>query len=103
MLWKIWCFTLQSMGRTNHIFPIHTTLNVQTHLKLNVQGKLGANAILQLAFWAEPRKGLSQKGFFIRRFTGSRRKGRELQKIGSIASISHRGKIFITASDENGQ
>ena len=23
MLWKMWCFTLQSMGRTNHIFPVY--------------------------------------------------------------------------------
>ena len=28
--WKMWCFTLQSMGRTNHKFPIHVTQNVQT-------------------------------------------------------------------------
>ena len=21
MLWKLWCFALQSMGHTNHIFP----------------------------------------------------------------------------------
>ena len=30
MLWKIQCFALQSMGRTNHKFPIHETRNVQT-------------------------------------------------------------------------
>ena len=37
MLWKMWCLTLQSMGRTNHIFPIYTTRNVQincTHYSL---------------------------------------------------------------------
>ena len=29
-------FTLQSMGRTNHKFPICATRNVQMHLKLTV-------------------------------------------------------------------
>ena len=27
MLWKMWCFTLQSMGRTNHKFPVYATQN----------------------------------------------------------------------------
>ena len=34
MLWKMQCFTLQSMDRTNHKFPVYATRNVQTHLKL---------------------------------------------------------------------
>ena len=25
MLWKIWCFALQSMGHTNHKFPVYAT------------------------------------------------------------------------------
>ena len=29
---KCVCYTLQSMGCTNHIFPIHATRNVQMHL-----------------------------------------------------------------------
>ena len=33
MLWKMWCFILQSMGRTNHKFPVYATWDVQTHLK----------------------------------------------------------------------
>ena len=33
MLWQMWCFTLQSMGRTNNKFPAHATWNVQTQLK----------------------------------------------------------------------
>ena len=28
MLWKMWCYTLQSMGHTNHKFPIYATQNV---------------------------------------------------------------------------
>ena len=30
-------FTLQSMGCTNHIFPVYATRNVQTHLKSTMQ------------------------------------------------------------------
>ena len=30
---KCVCFTLQSMGRTDHKFPVCATWNVQTHLK----------------------------------------------------------------------
>ena len=33
MLWKMQGIALQSMGRTNHKFPIHVTGYVQTHLK----------------------------------------------------------------------
>ena len=33
MLWGMWCFTLLSMGRTNHKFPIDATQNVQLQLK----------------------------------------------------------------------
>ena len=29
---KMWCFTLQSMGRINHKFPVYATRNVQTQL-----------------------------------------------------------------------
>ena len=36
MVWKMWCFTLQSMGRTNHELPVQATQNVQTHLKSTV-------------------------------------------------------------------
>ena len=36
MLWKMRCFALQSMGRTNHKFPVYVTRNVQTQLKLTV-------------------------------------------------------------------
>ena len=36
MLWKIRCFTFQTMERTNHKFPIDTTRNVQTQLKSTV-------------------------------------------------------------------
>ena len=36
MLWKMLCFTWQSMGRTNHKFPIYATQNVQTQLKSTV-------------------------------------------------------------------
>ena len=35
MLWKMRCFALQSMGRTNHKIS-HTTWNVQMHLKSTV-------------------------------------------------------------------
>ena len=28
MLWKMQCFTLQSMGLTNHKFPVYTCSNV---------------------------------------------------------------------------
>ena len=35
MLWKMQCFTFESMGRTNHTFPVYATPNVQTHLKIN--------------------------------------------------------------------
>ena len=31
MLWKMLCFKLQSMARTNHKFPIYATQNVQTN------------------------------------------------------------------------
>ena len=45
-VWEIYalemrCFTLWSMGRTNHKFPIHTTWNVQMHLKSTVHGYCG--------------------------------------------------------------
>ena len=36
MLWIMWCYTLQSMGRTNHEFPVYIpiyTQYVQTQLK----------------------------------------------------------------------
>ena len=36
MLWKMWCFALQSMSRTNHKFPIYATHNVRTQLKSTV-------------------------------------------------------------------
>ena len=36
----MWCLTLQSMGHTNHKFPIYATPNVQTHLKSTVPTKL---------------------------------------------------------------
>ena len=29
MLWKMQCFTLQSVGRTNHKFPVHATRNTE--------------------------------------------------------------------------
>ena len=29
---KMWCFTLHSMGRINHKFPVYATRNVQTQL-----------------------------------------------------------------------
>ena len=35
-LGKCSVFALQSMGRTNHIFPVYTTRNVQTQLKSTV-------------------------------------------------------------------
>ena len=30
MLWKMLCYTLQSIGHTNHKFPVCATRNVQT-------------------------------------------------------------------------
>ena len=33
MLWKMWCFALQCMGRTNHKFPVYTTHNVSCSIK----------------------------------------------------------------------
>ena len=30
MPWKMWCFTLKSMGRTNHKFPVYATWSVQS-------------------------------------------------------------------------
>ena len=36
MLWKMWCYTLWSMGRTNHKFPVYSTQNVQAPLKSTV-------------------------------------------------------------------
>ena len=35
MLWKMWCFTLQSMGRTNHKFPVYATRNVLNAPEIN--------------------------------------------------------------------
>ena len=35
MVWKMWCLTLQSMGRTNHKFPLYPTY-IQSHLKSTV-------------------------------------------------------------------
>ena len=34
MVWKVQCFALQSMGPTNHKFPVYAT--VQVHLKSTV-------------------------------------------------------------------
>ena len=33
MLWKMWRLTLQSMGCTNHKFPIYATQSAETQLK----------------------------------------------------------------------
>ena len=37
MLWKMLCFTLQSMGRTNYKLPIYAARDVQTHPKQTLQ------------------------------------------------------------------
>ena len=36
MHWKMLRYTLQSMGRTKHKFPVYATQNVQIHLKLTI-------------------------------------------------------------------
>ena len=52
MPWKMQCFTLQSMGHTNHKFPVYAHGNVQTHLKsivVQVHGNLEMRLLQEIA------------------------------------------------------
>ena len=40
MLWKMKCFTLQSMGRTNHKFPVYATTECSNTCETNYFGWL---------------------------------------------------------------
>ena len=51
MLWKMQCFALQSMGRTNHKFSIHATRNVQMQLKSTVSGWLEGSSLSSDTAW----------------------------------------------------
>ena len=38
MLWKMWCFALQFMGRTSHKFPVYATRDVSSSIKKESMG-----------------------------------------------------------------
>ena len=53
-LWKIWCFTLQSMGRTSHKFPIcmqHRMFKINCKWQIHVQARDEMiEAILEISY-----------------------------------------------------